>query len=220
MASWSRRSRAGVRALRLDAPEEAGCLCGYSHRLGARTACVEWMLDLNILGLCLRAARKLRPRLYAVGEGRTTLASKVTTRLKSRSSSVLGTFLRGLGEFVREVRAARSASVGEGAKRVMAESPDTVVDSRDQAAVRSAGHGTPREFDDGHRKRRRSARRPVVASTETVSDADRRQRSADADYLRRLTDGERVGAAAHPGQRHASWRGGSARRGRRRDGDR
>ena len=185
-----------------------------------------WVLDLNILGLCLRAARKVRSRLYAVGEARTTLASKVTVRLKTRSSSVLGTSLRGLGEFVREVRAARSAPVGEGAERVMAESPETVVDSRDegdsrdQAALRSAGHGTTRELDDGHRRRRRSARRPVVASTETVSDADRRQRAADADYLRRLTDGERIGAAAHPGRRRASGRGGPARRGRRRDGDR
>ncbi|MEJ7716084.1 MAG: hypothetical protein WKF40_10505 [Thermoleophilaceae bacterium] len=141
-------------------------------------------------------------------------------RLKARSSSVLGAFLRGLGEFVREVRAARSAPVGDGAERVVAESRDTAVDSRDQAALRSTSHGTPRELDDGHPRRRRSARRPVVASTETVSDADRRQRAADADYLRRLTDGERIGAAAHPGRRRASGRGGPARRGRRRDGDR
>lgn len=138
------------------------------------------MLDLNILGFYLRVAR----------HARTTFAGKTTMRF-------WGGLTTGLGNLVREGEGARAAVGGDG-ERALTKSRGAAPESRDEAALQRRCHGAGKLEGDRRRSRRERCGRTVAARTKARAGADRIQRASEgqtASYLRRLTAGERVGAA-------------------------
>lgn len=130
-----------------------------------------WMLDLNILGRYLRAARAVHTRF----------ASGTTMRFKGGPSSRLG-------KLFGEVDSARTAPAGDR-------------NGREAALRRKGASGQSEHDHRRRRRSARRSVATRAEATTGADRIQRAAEGQTAGYLRRLAAVERVGAAAHQRRR-------------------